>query len=147
MTWSMKGDDVAYIKINQFDENLPSDFEAVALKILQSPAKKLMIDLRNNPGGYLDAAQSVAGWFLQNGQTVTIEDFGTGRAKQTFKAKGNADLANYPIVVLMDQGSASASEILAGALIDDRKVELIGTKSFGKGCVQEVVNLTGGSFL
>lgn len=145
--WSLKDGDVAYIQIYQFDESLSSDFESIALKILQSPAKKIVIDLRDNPGGYLEVAQNIAGWFLQNGQTVTIEDFGKGKVQQTYKTQGNANFANYPVAVLINQGSASASEILAGALRDDRNVKLIGTKSFGKGCVQEVINLRGGSFL
>lgn len=145
--WSLKDNDVAYIQIYQFDETLASDFEAIALKVLQSPAKKIVLDLRDNPGGYLEIAQNIAGWFLQRGQTVTIEDFGKGKPQQTYKAEGNSNLANYPIVVLINQGSASASEILAGALRDDRGVKLIGNKSFGKGCVQEVINLNGGSFL
>ncbi len=147
MDWSLKNGDVAYIQIYQFDETLPSDFSAAALKILQSPAKKIILDLRDDPGGYLSAAQEIAGWFLQKGQTVTIEDFGKGKEQQIYKTEGSANLANYPIVVLINQGSASASEILAGALRDDRGVQLIGTKSFGKGCVQEVINLRGGSFL
>lgn len=145
--WSIKNSDVAYVKINQFDQNLSADFKKTALEILQSPAKKIVLDLRNNPGGYLETAQDVAGWFLKNGQTITIEDFGKGKIQQTFKANGNANFANYPMVVLINQGSASASEILAGALRDDRNIKLIGTKSFGKGCVQEVFDLPGGSFL
>ena len=145
--WSLKDGDVAYIQIYQFDDTLATDFKAIALKILQSPAKRIVLDLRDNPGGYLEAAQEVAGWFLQNGQTVTVEDFGKGRAQQVYKTSGNADLANYPMVVLINQGSASASEILSGALRDDRKIQLIGTKSFGKGCVQQMINLPGGSFL
>jgi len=145
--WSLKDNDIAYIQIYQFDDTLSSDFETIALKILQSPAKKIVLDLRNNPGGYLNVAQDLAGWFLQKGQTVTIEDFGKGKPQQTYKAGGNSNLANYPMVILINQGSASASEILAGALRDDRNIKLIGTKSFGKGCVQEVVNLRDGSFL
>ena len=145
--WSLKDGDIAYVQIYQFDDTLSSDFETIALKILQSPAKKIVLDLRNNPGGYLNVAQDLAGWFLQKGQTVTIEDFGKGKPQQIYKADGNSDLANYPMVILINQGSASASEILAGALRDDRNIKLIGTKSFGKGCVQEVVNLRGGSFL
>jgi len=147
MKWSLKNDDVAYIQIFQFDENLGSDFSDAANQILKSPAKKIVLDLRGNPGGYLDAAQSVAGWFIQPGKTVTIEDFGKGKAQQFYKAEGNSELANYPIVVLMDQGSASASEILAGALRDNRNVQLIGTRSFGKGSVQQVVDMNDGSFL
>ena len=147
MKWSLKNGDVAYIQIFQFDENLGSDFKTAALQILQSPAKKIVLDLRGNPGGYLQSAQDVAGWFLQNGQTVTVEDFGKGKPQQVYKAEGNGQLANLPVVILIDGGSASASEILSGALRDDRKVQLIGAKSFGKGCVQEVINLRDGSFL
>jgi carboxyl-terminal processing protease len=147
LKWEIKNNDVAYIKINEFGEMLPSDFKTAALKILQSPAKKIVLDLRGNPGGYLTGAQDIAGWFLEAGQTVTIEDFGKGKARQTYKTEGNAGLANYPIVVLIDQGSASASEILAGALRDNRNIKLIGEKSFGKGSVQQVIDLRGGSFL
>ncbi|MCX6718340.1 MAG: S41 family peptidase [Candidatus Staskawiczbacteria bacterium] len=144
--WSLKGD-VAYIQMYQFDETLSPDFKTAALAILQSPAKKIVLDLRNNPGGYLQTAQDIAGWFLQKGQTVTIEDFGKGKTQQIYKTEGNAELANYPMVILINQGSASAAEILAGALRDNRKIKLVGNKSFGKGSVQEVVNLRDGSFL
>lgn len=147
MEWSMKGSDVAYVKIYQFDESLSIDFRAAALEIIQSPARKIILDLRNNPGGYLEVAQDIAGWFLQPGQIVTVEDFGGNEERVVYKAKGNAQLAGYSVVVLINEGSASASEILAGALRDNRGVKLVGEKSFGKGSVQEVINLRGGSFL
>lgn len=145
--WELKNSDVAYINIYQFGETLPNDFKKVALEILASPAEKIILDLRGNPGGYLEVSQDIAGWFLSPGQIVTIEDFGQGKEQKQYKTQGNASLANMPIVVLIDQGSASASEILAGALRDNRGIKLIGEKSFGKGSVQEVVNLRGGSFL
>lgn len=145
--WSLKDGDVAYIQIYQFDETLPADFETIALQILQSSAKKIVLDLRDDPGGYLSAAQDIAGWFLEKGQMVTIEDFGKGKPQQTYKAQGNSTFANYPMDILINEGSASASEILAGALRDNRNIKLIGAKSFGKGSVQEVINLRGGSFL
>lgn len=145
--WSLKENDVAYIQIFHFDNTLFSKIRIVALEILQSPAKKIILDLRDNPGGYLEAAQEVAGWFLKSGQPITIEDFGGRRPQVIYRASGNSDLSDYPIVVLINQGSASASEILAGALRDNRSIKLIGTKSFGKGSVQEVVDLEGGSFL
>ncbi|MCX6720433.1 MAG: S41 family peptidase [Candidatus Staskawiczbacteria bacterium] len=145
--WSLKQGDVAYIQIYQFGGSLPTDFEKVALEILQSPAKKIILDLRNNPGGYLDAAQNIAGWFIEKDKIVTIEDFGEGKDQQIYKTQGNANLSGYPMVVLINEGSASASEILAGALRDNRNIKLVGVKSFGKGCVQEVLDLPGGSFL
>ncbi|MCX6721116.1 MAG: S41 family peptidase [Candidatus Staskawiczbacteria bacterium] len=145
--WSLKDGNVAYIQIFQFDENLGTDFKKTALEILASPAKKIVLDLRNDPGGYLEVCKDIAGWFLKKDQTITIEDFGAGKTQTIYKADGNASLENYPVVVLIDKGSASASEILAGALRDNRNVKLIGEKSFGKGSVQEVVDLKGGSFL
>ncbi|MDP2741127.1 MAG: S41 family peptidase [bacterium] len=147
MDWELKEGNVAYMRVYQFDDVLSSDFEKAALEILASPAQKIILDLRNNPGGYLEVSQDLAGWFLQSGKTVTIEDLGKGEEQKIFKAKGNSNLSDYPIVVLINQGSASASEILAGALRDNRDVKLIGMKSFGKGSVQEVINLNGGSFL
>lgn len=145
ITWELKNGNVAYITIHQFDQSLSADFRKAAFEIMASPAKKIVLDLRNNPGGYLEVAQDVAGWFLKNGQVVTVEDFGKDKTQQSYKTEGNASLAGYPIVVLINKGSASASEILAGALRDDRGVSLVGEKSFGKGSVQEVVTLRDGS--
>lgn len=145
--WELKNNDVAYIKINQFDQPLSTDFKKTVMEITNSTAKKIILDLRNNPGGYLETAQEIAGWFLQRGLTVTIEDFGKNKEQTIYKTQGSASLADYPIIVLINQGSASASEILAGALRDNRRVQLIGEKSFGKGSVQQVLNLQGGSFL
>jgi carboxyl-terminal processing protease len=70
--WSLKDPDIAYMQINQFGDTLSSDFERIALEILQSPAKKIILDLRSNPGGYLSTAQDIAGWFLEKGKIVTI---------------------------------------------------------------------------
>jgi carboxyl-terminal processing protease len=140
--------EVAYIKISQFDQTLPADFKQIALQIMQRDSTtRIVLDLRGNPGGYLEVAQNIAGYFLPRGQIVTIEDFGKAKSRQLYKSEGGAELLNYPVVVLMDEGSASASEILAGALRDNRGVKLIGTKSFGKGSVQQPIYLRGGSFL
>ena len=145
--WSLKNGNVAYIQITQFDENLVADFQKTVAEILQSPAEKIVLDLRNNPGGYLEVAQNIAGWFLEKGQIVTIEDFGGKKEQQLYKSDGTAELLGYPIVVLINEGSASASEILAGSIRDNKGAKLIGTKSFGKGSVQEILDLRGGSFL
>ena len=143
----VKEGDIAYIKLYQFSEKASYDFQMAAIEILNTPAKKIILDLRNNPGGYLEVAQDIAGWFLERDKLVVIEDFGEGKEKIEYKAKGNARFSQYPMVILINQGSASGSEILAGALQDNRGILMIGEKSFGKGSVQELENLRGGSSL
>ena len=140
------GQKIAYIQLYQFSENASFDFRKAAIEILTSPAQKIILDLRNNPGGYLEVAQDITGWFLEKGKIVVIEDFGQGN-KQEYKAQGPGTFSDYKIVILINQGSASASEILAGALRDNRGILLIGEKSFGKGSVQELEKLKEGSSL
>jgi len=142
-----KGEKIAYLKLYQFSEKASSDFAKAAIEILNSPAEKIILDLRSNPGGYLGVAQDISGWFLERGQTVAIEDFGLETEQKIYKTNGNARLLQYPIVILINQGSASASEILAAALRDNRGIKLIGEKSFGKGSVQELEILREGSSL
>lgn len=145
--WKLMEGDIAYIKLYQFSENASYDFRKAVIEILGSGAKRIILDLRNNPGGYLEVSQDIAGWFLESGQVVTIEDFGGEQEQDVYKARGSANLLPYPTVVLINQGSASASEILAGALRDNRGIKLIGETSFGKGSVQEMEELAGGSSL
>jgi carboxyl-terminal processing protease len=139
--------DIAYIKLYQFSEKASFDFSKAAIEILNSPAEKIILDLRDNPGGYLEVAQDIAGWLLKRGEVVVIEDFGEGKEQNVYKAQGNASLVEYPMVILINQGSASGSEILAGALRDNRGILLIGEKSFGKGSVQELEKLRDNSSL
>lgn len=145
--WKQIEPDIAYIQLFQFSEKASNEFKQASLEILDSPAKKIVLDLRNNPGGYLDVAQYIAGWFLDQGQMVTVEDMGEGKPKIEYKSEGPALFGKYPVVVLINQGSASGSEILAGALRDDRGIKLVGEKSFGKGSVQQLEPLKGGSSL
>jgi carboxyl-terminal processing protease len=145
LKWEMK-DGIVYLKIYQFTEKAALDFARAAIEILAKPSQKMILDLRDNPGGYLEVAQDIAGWFLEKGEIVAIEDFGNGKTKE-YKSEGPARFLDYKIVVLINQGSASGAEILAGALRDNRGILLIGEKSFGKGSVQEVENLKGGSSL
>jgi len=147
MKWELKEDDIAHIRLYHFSEQADRDFRKIAMEVLRSSAKGIILDLRSNPGGYLERAQDIAGWFLENGQVVVIEDFGDKREKEIYKAKGNADLLEYPTVILINQGSASASEILASALRDNRGIIIIGETSFGKGSVQLLESLTDGSSL
>jgi carboxyl-terminal processing protease len=139
--WKMLEDGkTAYIQVYIFNENADSQFKKTAQEISQSKATKIILDLRNNPGGLLDSAVNLAGYFLDPGKVVTIERAGDG-TETLFKTQPNGLLKNYPIIVLINKGSASASEILAGALKDNRGVLLLGETSFGKGSVQEVDNL------
>jgi carboxyl-terminal processing protease len=147
LEWELKEGNIAYLKLYHFSERAAFDFQMAAIEILNSEADRIILDLRNNPGGYLEVAQDIAGWFLEKGDIVTIEDFGEGEEDVLYKAEGNATLLPYPIVVLINEGTASGSEILAGALRDNRGVKLIGQTSFGKGSVQELEKLEEGSSL
>lgn len=141
--WEMKkaGEtDLAYLKIRRFSEDTYQELNKAAGEILSSSAKGIVLDLRNNPGGYLNVAVEVTSIFIDGKETVVIEDFGNGKKKE-YKSSGRAKLAHLPVAVLINQGSASASEILAGALRDIKKVKLVGEKSFGKGSVQELERL------
>jgi len=137
INWSMKDDDIAYIRIYQFTSNLPSKFRGVVSEILKNNAKKIILDVRNNPGGYLESAVDVASWFLPKGSVVLKEEF-RDKELDDYKSSGYSGLQNFPAVVLVNNGSASASEILAGALRDIKGVKLVGEKTFGKGSVQQV---------
>jgi len=147
LKWELKDDNIAYLHLYNFTEKAAYDFRKAAIEILESPARKVILDLRNNPGGYLEVAQDIAGWFMEAGNVVAIEDFGEGKEQKLYKAEGNGLLASYAVVVIINEGSASASEILAGALRDNQSVKLIGETSFGKGSVQELEKLKGGSSL
>ncbi|MDI6603418.1 MAG: S41 family peptidase [Patescibacteria group bacterium] len=147
LKWEIKDNDIAYLKLYQFTEKADVDFKTASFEILNSSAKKIILDLRNNPGGYLEVAQAISGWFLEKGQIVTIEDFGEGKEQKKYLAEGPSRLLEYPLVVLINEGSASGSEILAGALRDNRGIILIGEKTFGKGSVQELEKLREGSSL
>ncbi len=147
LKWEIIDENIAYLKLYHFSEKASFDFREAAIEILTSPCQKIILDLRNNPGGYLEVAQDIAGWFLERGQIVVIEDFGQIKEQKIYKAEGNASFAEYPVVILINQGSASGSEILAGALRDNQGIKLIGEKSFGKGSVQELERLREGSSL
>ena len=140
-------DNIAQIKLYEFNQNSADEFDKVAQKIVgQRNVKGIVLDMRNNPGGYLDLSVDIAGWLLPSGQVVAIEDYGNGK-KDQYRTSGNGSLKNIPLVVLINQGSASAAEILAGALRDNRQILLVGEKSFGKGSVQQLQDLLDGSSL
>lgn len=142
LKWQMLDDRIAYLRIYSFNQPLMLDFTQAILEILKTNPRGLILDLRNNPGGYLDAVINISGWFFPKGSVVLKEDFGNNNIV-IHRATGIGLLKDLPTVVLINEGTASAAEILAGALRDNRGVLLVGTKSFGKGSVQELVPLSG----
>ncbi len=142
--WEIMENGIAYIHLYNFYEQAPFIFYQAAMDVVFQNPKGLIFDLRDNPGGYLGASVNLAGWFFQPGTRVVTEEFRSGE-DQIFKAGGPGLFKDIPMVVLINEGSASASEILAGALRDNRGIKLIGKKSFGKGTVQELNPLKDGS--
>ncbi len=139
---------VHLISLYSFDASSADLFKAEILKFKQSGDTKLILDLRGNPGGFLDAALDMASWFLPAGTVVVKEDYGSKRAQDILKSKGY-DLFdnNLKMAILVDGGSASASEILSGALSEHKVAKLIGTQTFGKGSVQELVPVTDDTYV
>ena len=135
-----RGDNVFVIRLFNFSAIATSGFRDALKEFALSKSDKLIIDLRNNPGGYLEAAVDIASWFLPAGKIVVQEDFGGDTEGETFRSKGyNVFTDKLKIVVLVNEGSASASEILAGALREHNRALIVGTKTFGKGSVQELI--------
>jgi len=139
----VRKDGIFVIKLYSFSANSPSLFRNAMKQFVNSGSNKLILDLRGNPGGYLDASIDMASWFLKGGKIVATEDYGNNRSPVVFRSKGY-DVFNEKLkfVILIDGGSASASEILAGAMKDHNRAKLVGTQSFGKGSVQEVIDVT-----
>lgn len=146
VTWSMKGNGIGYIDISTFGSDTSSLIDKAAADLVGQGAKKIILDLRNNGGGYLNAAQAVSSEFLPAGQLIVSEKTG-GKTVDQLASTGGGRLVGLPTVVLVNGGSASASEITAGALHDDRVAKLIGEQTFGKGSVQEIKDLPGGAEL
>ncbi len=137
---------VYHIALYTFSANSATLFDKAFTAFKKTGSKKLVIDLRGNPGGYLSAAVDIASHFLPKGDTVVTEDYKGKRTNITHRSIGYNDVPKgTKIVVLINQGSASAAEILSGALQDYKKATLIGTRSFGKGSVQEMIDVDGGS--
>lgn len=137
----IKNNKIFVIKLYSFSENSPEAMRKALREMVNSGSDKLILDLRSNPGGYLEASVDIASWFLPLGKVVAKEKFTDGK-EVLYRSKGYDVFRNLKMVVLINQGSASASEILAGALHEHNKTTLIGEKTFGKGSVQELVNIT-----
>ncbi len=139
-----QGQKIAKLNLYNFNENSNMDFYKTAVELLLKQPDGLIMDLRNNPGGYLEIAVNIAGWFLKDGEIV-VKQVASGEEPKIMKAKNTSPLADIPTVILINEGSASAAEILAGALKDNKDIKLIGEKTFGKGSVQNVKELSDGS--
>ncbi|HUK09884.1 MAG TPA: S41 family peptidase [Stellaceae bacterium] len=142
--YSMEGDDIGYIRVTSFNEQSDVGVAAAFKSFREKAGNKLagiVLDLRNNPGGLLEEAVSVSNQFLNKGEIVSIRGRKPNSA-QRFNAQADKDISgNLPVVVLINGGSASASEIVAGALQDQHRAVLMGTRSFGKGSVQTIIEL------
>jgi len=144
--WRMLDGKVAYIQLSTFNGNLEGDFAAAARAAADQGAAGIILDLRDNPGGLLDGAVSVAGWFLPADSLVVTERFNDGTTDE-MRTGGAGRLGSLPTVVIINGGSASASEILAGALHDLRDIRIVGEQSYGKGSVQQLEGFYNGSSL
>lgn len=132
-------DGIAILKVTRFGEETTDEFERLATEARQQGARGIILDVRNNPGGFLEGAVDLAGYFLPSGSVVVIEE-DAAKKRRELKTRGGNSLGDLPVVVLMNQGSASASEILAAALRENRRdVVIVGETSFGKGSVQELI--------
>ncbi len=136
---------IAYVAINQFGDSTVKEVTASIVSAKKSDVKGLILDVRHNGGGYLDGAVALSSLFLREGKVVSVK--GRGDSLSHHYVTGRPSLPDLPIVILVNQGSASAAEILAGALQDHKRATVMGTKSFGKGTVQEVIDLPEGSSL
>ena len=136
-------DGVAILKLNRFGDRTQEEWNEAVAKIRD---EKIVLDLRNNPGGYLDGAVYMAGEFLAAGKTVVVQQYGDG-TKENRRVDRNGRLLKAKLVVLVNEGSASAAEILAGALQDYKRAKIVGVKTFGKGSVQQPEDFPGGAGL
>lgn len=140
-------DKIGYIKLIEFQEKAARELEEGLKRLEGQGMDALILDLRNNPGGLLDSAIDVSEKFIAKDQVIVSTKSRNQSQNAVFKAKGVGVHPQYPIIILVNEGSASASEIVAGALRDNKRALLLGTKTFGKGSVQTVIPLKDGSAL
>jgi carboxyl-terminal processing protease len=144
----LRPDGIFVIKLYNFSAISTALFREALREFTTTGSNRLILDLRGNPGGYLDASIEMASFFLPAGKVVVREDFGGNREEGIYRSKGyNIFNKNLRMVILVNEGSASASEILAGALQEHGVAKLVGEQTFGKGSVQELVKITSDTFL
>lgn len=146
--WEIKNSNIGYIEIVQFDETSTSKFKEAINDLVSKNIKGLIVDVRNNPGGLLDSSIMISSELIKEG-VIVLEKNKEGNIKEAFKATGTGKLTDpkIPVVVLINGGSASASEIFAGAIQDKKRGTLIGEKTFGKGSVQQIEEVGKGASL
>jgi carboxyl-terminal processing protease len=138
-------DGIGYIRITQFNEPTADSLKEELKKLADQNLRALILDLRGNPGGLLTSAAGVAELFLPHGDLIVFTKGRTAEMdQQIFKSSGSTHYTGFPMAILVNGGSASASEIVSGALQDQKRAILVGEKTFGKGCVQSVLPLTDG---
>src|SRR6056297_1614019 len=142
---NMETDNIGYVSIAQFAKDVGYKTEEAINDLESQGAQALILDLRSNPGGILDEAVKVASNFIDQGQVVTVKSRRSD--DEVFNVKSDIEATDLPVIVLINEGSASASEIVAGAISDTDRGKLLGQKSFGKGTVQTVIPLGDGSAL
>jgi carboxyl-terminal processing protease len=143
--WEIK-DGVGILTVSRFGDDTPALAQQAADEFKNAGVKGIVLDLRNDPGGLLESAVQLSSLWLDNGKTILLEKTG-GKVVKTYRASGTPVLKGIKTVVLINDGSASASEITAGALRDNNVATLLGTKSYGKGSVQKILELSGGGTL
>lgn len=135
LTFEGPDKNIAHLRLLRFGDQTDGEWDKAIKKIKDQKVKGIILDLRNNPGGYLNGAVTIASDFMSKG-VVVMEDNGKG-ARKELPVSGNPKLADIPLVVLVNKGSASASEIVAGALKDSARAKIVGDTTFGKGTIQE----------
>jgi carboxyl-terminal processing protease len=135
---------IAYVRITEFKEKTGENFGAALEKLRKEGMDSLILDLRNNPGGLLDSAVKVTEYFIEPDKIIVSTNGRKGK-KTEFKSRSNKNYLDMPVLILINEGSASGSEIVAGALQDYKRAVIAGTKSFGKGSVQSIIPLSDGS--
>lgn len=148
LDFEMLNNNIAYIQLYNFYEDAPAEFKTVSQEILKSGTNKIILDLRNNPGGYLSVATDIGNLFIERGKVILKEDRGRAGIDEILSS-GPGAFSQFQVIILINEGSASASEILAGAIKENNPntTTIIGKTSFGKGTVQEFIPLSDGSSL
>lgn len=141
---SPQGKSIGYIKLSRFGERTSDEWNDAVSSLLASGAQGVIVDVRNNPGGFLEGARYIGSEFLPLGDNVVLQEDSSGQ-RTPYPVNRQGKVLQLPLVLLINKGSASASEILSGAMQDYKRGKLVGEQSFGKGTIQETEDLSGGT--